>query len=58
MPGASGRKPASSTESSDAASSDAMAAYDALPRRVVHALDLVNFSLADVRDGLGPYLSV
>lgn len=25
---------------------------------MVHALDLVNFSLADVRDGLGPYLSV
>lgn len=30
----------------------------AVPRRVVHALDLVNFSLADVRDGLGPYLSI
>ncbi|QUR69860.1 MFS transporter [Mycobacterium spongiae] len=29
-----------------------------MPRRVVHALDLVNFSLADVRDGLGPYLSI
>ncbi len=25
---------------------------------MVHALDLVNFSLADVRDGLGPYLSI
>src|SRR5947209_2007350 len=30
----------------------------ALPRRTVHALDLLSFSLADVRDGLGPYLSV
>lgn len=26
--------------------------------RAAHALDLVNFFLADVRDGLGPYLSV
>jgi hypothetical protein len=30
----------------------------AVPRRVAHALDLVNFFLADVRDGLGPYLSI
>jgi MFS family permease len=30
----------------------------AAPRRVAHALDLVNFLLADVRDGLGPYLSI
>ncbi|WP_420107990.1 MFS transporter [Mycolicibacter arupensis] len=29
-----------------------------LPRRLAHALDLLNFTLADVRDGLGPYLSV
>ena len=29
-----------------------------LPRRTAHALDLLSFSLADVRDGLGPYLSV
>jgi MFS family permease len=32
-------------------------AVDALPRRTAHALDLLAFSLADVRDGLGPYLS-
>ena len=31
---------------------------DAVPRRLAHALDLLNFSLADVRDGLGPYLSI
>jgi MFS family permease len=31
---------------------------DAVPRRSAHALDLLNFSLADVRDGLGPYLSI
>jgi MFS family permease len=31
---------------------------EALPRRTAHALDLMAFSLADVRDGLGPYLSV
>ncbi|OBA70845.1 MFS transporter [Mycobacterium sp. 1554424.7] len=30
----------------------------ALPRRTAHALDLLAFSLADVRDGLGPYLSI
>ena len=30
----------------------------AVPRRLTHALDLVNFLLADVRDGLGPYLSI
>lgn len=29
-----------------------------LPRRTVRALDLLAFSLADVRDGLGPYLSI
>lgn len=29
-----------------------------VPRRLTHALDLVNFLLADVRDGLGPYLSI
>ncbi|MGH3597223.1 MAG: MFS transporter [Mycobacterium sp.] len=33
-------------------------AVDALPRRTAHALDLLAFSLADVRDGLGPYLSI
>lgn len=31
---------------------------DPLPRRTAHALDLLAFSLADVRDGLGPYLSI
>jgi MFS family permease len=34
---------------------------DAAPtvsRRISHALDLLNFFLADVRDGLGPYLSI
>ena len=30
----------------------------AIPDRLTHALDLLNFLLADVRDGLGPYLSV
>ncbi|WP_068178356.1 MFS transporter [Mycobacterium sp. UM_CSW] len=29
-----------------------------VPRRLAHGLDLLNFLLADVRDGLGPYLSV
>jgi MFS family permease len=29
-----------------------------IPRRTAHALDLLAFSLADVRDGLGPYLSI
>ncbi|MGD1208576.1 MFS transporter [Mycobacterium seoulense] len=29
-----------------------------IPRRLTHALDLLNFLLADVRDGLGPYLSI
>jgi MFS family permease len=33
-------------------------AVDALPRRTAHALDLLAFSLADVRDGLGSYLSI
>jgi MFS family permease len=33
-------------------------AADVLPRRTAHALDLLAFSLADVRDGLGPYLSI
>jgi MFS family permease len=33
-------------------------AVDKLPRRTAHALDLLAFSLADVRDGLGPYLSI
>jgi MFS family permease len=33
-------------------------AIDALSRRTAHALDLLAFSLADVRDGLGPYLSI
>jgi MFS family permease len=28
------------------------------PRRLACALDLLNFSLADVRDGLGPYLAI
>lgn len=31
---------------------------DAVQRRSAHALDLLNFSLADVSDGLGPYLSI
>ncbi|WP_082951084.1 MFS transporter [Mycobacterium mantenii] len=31
---------------------------DAVPRRLAHGLDLLNFLLADVRDGLGPYLSI
>ncbi len=30
----------------------------AVPRRLAYALDLLNFLLADVRDGLGPYLSI
>jgi MFS family permease len=29
-----------------------------IPRRLACALDLLNFSLADVRDGLGPYLAI
>ncbi|MBV9318411.1 MAG: MFS transporter [Mycobacterium sp.] len=33
-------------------------AEHAVPRRLAYALDLLNFSLADVRDGLGPYLSI
>lgn len=33
-------------------------AVDEVPRRTAHALDLLSFSLADVRDGLGPYLSI
>jgi MFS family permease len=33
-------------------------AADAVPGRVARALDLSNFFLADVRDGLGPYLSI
>jgi MFS family permease len=31
---------------------------EAVPGRIAHALDLSNFFLADVRDGLGPYLSI
>ncbi|MGN6334827.1 MAG: hypothetical protein ACTHMN_02095, partial [Mycobacterium sp.] len=31
---------------------------DAVPRRVAHGRDFLNFLLADVRDGLGPYLSI
>lgn len=31
---------------------------DAVPRRVARALDLLSFSLADVRGGLGPYLAI
>jgi MFS family permease len=31
---------------------------DLVPRPLARALDLVNFLLADVRDGLGPYLSI
>ncbi|WP_156765561.1 MFS transporter [Mycobacterium sp. 1245499.0] len=31
---------------------------DAVPRRLGRGLDLLNFFLADVRDGLGPYLSI
>ncbi len=30
----------------------------AVPRRLAYALDLLNFLLADVRDGLGPYPSI
>jgi MFS family permease len=33
-------------------------AAEVLPRRTAHTLDLLAFSLADVRDGLGPYLSI
>jgi MFS family permease len=33
-------------------------AATAVPQRTAHALDLLNFLLADVRDGLGPYLSI
>jgi MFS family permease len=33
-------------------------AADAVSARVTRALDLSNFFLADVRDGLGPYLSI
>ncbi|AOS91518.1 hypothetical protein AN931_07615 [Mycobacterium intracellulare subsp. chimaera] len=29
-----------------------------VPRRLAHGLDLLNFLLADVRDGLGPYPSI
>lgn len=35
-----------------------MTAPDAVPPRLARALDLLNFLLADVRDGLGPYLSI
>jgi MFS family permease len=31
---------------------------EVLPRRTAHALDLLNFSLGGVREGLGPYLSI
>jgi MFS family permease len=33
-------------------------AVDPVPRRTARALDSLNFLLADVRDGLGPYLSI
>ncbi|WP_428341440.1 MFS transporter [Mycobacterium sp.] len=33
-------------------------AAEAVPGRIARALDLSNFFLADVRDGLGPYLSI
>jgi MFS family permease len=33
-------------------------AAEAAPSRIARALDLSNFFLADVRDGLGPYLSI
>lgn len=33
-------------------------AADGPSRRTAHALDLMSFSLADVRDGLGPFLSI
>jgi len=39
-------------------STDSEPVADLIPRRLAHALDLLNFTLADVRDGLGPYLSV
>ncbi len=35
-----------------------MSSTDAVPGRISRALDALNFFLADVRDGLGPYLSV
>jgi hypothetical protein len=35
-----------------------LSAADAISGRTSHALDLLNFLLADVRDGLGPYLSI
>ncbi|WIM89499.1 MFS transporter [Candidatus Mycobacterium wuenschmannii] len=35
-----------------------MSPASAVPGRIARALDLSNFFLADVRDGLGPYLSV
>ena len=35
-----------------------MSAADVIPGRTTRALDLLNFFLADVRDGLGPYLSI
>lgn len=31
---------------------------DAVSRRLARSLDLLNLLLADVRDGLGPYLSI
>lgn len=33
-------------------------AANPIPRRLSRSLDLLNFTLADVRDGLGPYLSI
>lgn len=35
-----------------------MTGSDAVPQRLTRALDVLNFLLADVRDGLGPYLSI
>lgn len=35
-----------------------MTSVEAVPRPVARGLDLLNFLLADVRDGLGPYLSI
>jgi MFS family permease len=33
-------------------------AAEMVPRRISYSLDALNFLLADVRDGLGPYLSI
>ena len=35
-----------------------MSQDETITRRAGHALDAANFFLADVRDGLGPYLAI